>query len=338
MTTLQILWFVLIAVLLTGYAVLDGFDLGVGVLHLFARGDGERRKMLNSIGPVWDGNEVWLLTGGGAIFAAFPPVYASVFSGFYLALMLVLLGLIFRAVSLEFRSKVQSPTWRTAWDVGFSVGSILPALLFSVALGNIIRGLHLDASGNYAGTFLALLNPYSLMVGVTGLAAFTTHGALWIVLKTDGALQARARRWAGWAGGAWIVLLLAVTTWTLLSPADLAHNFATHPALFTVPATAGVALGVAAGAHSRRLELPAFLASGAAIALMFATAAVTLFPDLVPATDPELSLTIFNASSSRRTLITMAIMAAIGVPLVLAYTSYAYWTFRGKTRVEPDGY
>ena len=190
---LQTTWFLLVGVLLAGYTILDGFDLGVGTLHLFlAKDDRERRTSLNSIGPVWDGNEVWLLTGGGALFAAFPPVYATVFSGFYLALMLLLVALIVRAVSLEFRSKEASPRWRQGWDVAFAVSSALPALLFGVALGNVLRGVPLDADGEYAGTFFTLLNPFALVVGLGGLAMFVMQGACWLNLKTEGAMKARA--------------------------------------------------------------------------------------------------------------------------------------------------
>ena len=178
MTTYQIIWFILVGVLLGGYALLDGFDLGVGFWHLFTKGDRARRIALTSIGPVWDGNEVWLLTGGGALFAAFPPVYATVFSGFYLAMMLVVISLIFRAVALEFRSKVEDERWRKAWDVAFSLGSILAALLFGVAVGNVLRGVPLDGEGNFTGTFFGLLNPYSLVFGLLSVAMVATHGAL----------------------------------------------------------------------------------------------------------------------------------------------------------------
>ena len=205
MSTLQVIWFLLIGILLAGYAILDGFDLGVGFWHLFGKKDEERRIFIRSIGPVWDGNEVWLLTAGGALFAAFPPVNASVFSGFYLALVLVLLGLIFRVVSIEFRNQLEDPSWRRRWDLAFSLGSALPALLFGVALGNLVRGLLLDESGDYIGGFFALLNPYSLLVGVTGVAMFATHGALYLALKTEGELQVRAR---GWASRAWIAYLV----------------------------------------------------------------------------------------------------------------------------------
>jgi cytochrome d ubiquinol oxidase subunit II len=339
MTALQVTWFVLIAVLLTGYAVLDGFDLGVGFWHLFAKKDRERRTFLQAIGPVWDGNEVWLLTGGGAIFAAFPPVYATVFSGLYLALMLVLVGLIFRAVSMEFRSKVESPRWRSAWDVAFSLGSIIPALLFGVAVGNILRGLPLDVDGNFTGTFLGLLNPYSLLVGLTGLAMFAAHGAMYLHVKTEGDLAARSRSWARLSHLVFVVLLLASSGWSLASRPWLLDNHLSMPVLMLVPALAFISLAVVQHALARGRGLRAFMASSVTIVCLIATVAVSLFPSIVPAAgDPSLSLTVFDASSSRRTLATMLVLAAIGMPVVILYTIFAYRTFAGKVTVDENGY
>src|SRR5271157_1701672 len=193
---LNTIWFILVGVLLTGYAVLDGFDLGIGALHLFTNKDEERRVMINAIGPVWDGNEVWLVTGGGALFAAFPDVYATVFSGFYLALMLLLASLIFRAVAIEFRSKQPMRWWRQMWDIGFSVGSLLSGLLMGVALGNIAWGVPIDEHGEFAGTFLGLLTPYPVLVGITTVALFMMHGAIYGTMKTEGALHDKLRVWA----------------------------------------------------------------------------------------------------------------------------------------------
>ena len=186
-------WFILVGVLFTGYAILDGFDLGAGALHLFTRGDTERRLVINSIGPVWDGNEVWLVTGGGALFAAFPAVYATVFSGFYLALMFLLFALIFRAVAIEFRSKQPMTWWRRAWDVGFSIGSIVAALLIGVAMGNLVWGIPLRPDGEYGGSFWHLVRPYPLLIGVTTVALFMMHGAIYLVMKTEGDLHEKIR-------------------------------------------------------------------------------------------------------------------------------------------------
>jgi cytochrome d ubiquinol oxidase subunit II len=338
MSALQITWFVLVVVLIAGYAVLDGFDLGVGLWHLVARGDGERRTMLNAIGPVWDGNEVWLLTAGGSLFAAFPPVYAATLSGFYLPIMLVLLGLIFRAVSIEFRSKLEATAWRRTWDVAFSLGSLTAAFLFGVAVGNVMRGLPLSPAGDYTGTVLDLLNPFSLLVGFTALAMFATHGALWIVLKTEGTLERRARRWVwiGWAS--WCAAFAALTVWVLAAHPALRENYAHAPALFALPAATAAALVAAAVLHRDRRALAAFSASSVAVVLLIATAAASLYPVMVPAADPARSLTLFNASSSERTLGAMLVVAGIGMPLVLLYTAYVYRTFKGKTEVDPDGY
>lgn len=339
MSTLQIVWFLLVGVLLGGYALLDGFDLGVGFWHLFTKEDRDRRVLLNSIGPVWDGNEVWLLTGGGAIFAAFPPVYATIFSGFYLAMMLVLLALILRAVSLEFRSKTESPTWRGLWDLAFAVGSVLAALLFGVALGNVLRGIPIDEAGNYGGTFFGLLNPYSLLLGLLAVAMVATHGALYIVLKAGGDLEARAKGWAVKASFVYIALFLAAAAWTVGGKPHLMENYAAAPVLWALPVLAlagmiGVPLFTKRGAPGK-----AFVASSVAIAGLFGTAGAGLFPRWVPALgDPSRSLTIFNSSSSELTLKTMLVMALVGMPLVIGYTIFIYRTFRGKVEIDEHSY
>ncbi len=213
---LNTIWFILVGVLFTGYAVLDGFDLGIGALHLFTKDDTERRILINSIGPVWDGNEVWLVTGGGALFAAFPNVYATVFSGFYLALMLLLASLIFRAVAIEFRSKQPMRWWRQMWDIGFAGGSIVSALLIGTALGNIAWGVPVNARGEFAGTFLGLLTPYPLLVGVTTVALFMMHGAIYGVMKTEGALHDKLRVWAMRCIIFFVICAVTLTMATLL--------------------------------------------------------------------------------------------------------------------------
>ncbi|RJO67529.1 MAG: cytochrome d ubiquinol oxidase subunit II [Myxococcales bacterium] len=337
--TLQIIWFFLVAVLIIGYAILDGFDLGVGFWHFFAKDDREQRTLIQSIGPFWDGNEVWLLTGGGAIFAAFPPVYATVFSGFYLALMLVLFALIFRAVAIEMRNQEESRRWRKAWDVAFGLGSSLPALLFGVALGNILRGLPLNAHGDYTGGFFGLLNPYSLLIGLVGFAMLAVQGALWIALKTENSLQARA---FGWAKVSWIgfaALFVAGTIASLFTQPQHLSNYGAAPVLWLLPILAVLAIGATGFLVFRKDEWKAFLASSVSIALMLGLAAAAIFPNLVPALDdPGLSLTIYNASSSQLTLTAMLIIALIGMPLVLAYTIWVYRFFKGKVRVDEAGY
>ena len=339
MTALQVTWFFLIGVLLIGYAILDGFDLGVGFWHLFVSKDEERRIGLNAIGPVWDGNEVWLLTGGGALFAAFPPVYASVFSGFYLAVMLLLLALISRAASMEFRSKVEHPRWRSAWDTAFSLGSSAAALLFGVALGNILRGVPLDLDGNYTGSFLGLLNPYALLIGVMGWAMLATHGALYLCLKASGELETRACAWASKAWTVYAGLSMLSMVSTVGWQAHLLTNYWHWPVLFLVPLGTVVAVGAIKWLLQQGQIWRAFLASSAAIAGWMATSGLGLFPRLVPALgNPERSLTAFNSSSSQTTLTIMLVLALLGMPLVLVYTVYIYRLFRGKVVLDEHSY
>jgi cytochrome d ubiquinol oxidase subunit II len=342
---LQIVWFLLFFVLVAGYAILDGFDLGAGVLSLFTRDDGERRVIVNAVAPVWDGNEVWLLTGGGALFAAFPPVYATVFSGFYLALMLVLLGLILRAVSMEFRGKVDDPGWRRLWDVAFGVGSLLPALLFGVAVGNLLRGLPLatvtDAVGTrveFAGSFFGLLNPFSLLVGLAGLAMMVTQGALWLGLKADGPLRERATRWTGVAWLAWVVCGTLAAVVAFFDTPALLPTAAGRPLFWVFLVLMLAALAVVPAWRRARPGL-AFLASSTAVAAQVGVGAATIFPNLVPSrTDAALSLTLANASSTRGTLSTMLVIALIGVPIVLVYTAVIYRAFRGKVVLDEHSY
>ncbi|MGZ6314213.1 MAG: cytochrome d ubiquinol oxidase subunit II [Candidatus Limnocylindrales bacterium] len=339
MPSLQTVWFVLIGVLLVGYAVLDGFDLGAGIVHLFvARNDEERRSVLNAIGPVWDGNEVWLITGGGALFAAFPLVYATVFSGFYLAVMLLLGALILRAVSIEFRSKETNGLWRRSWDAGFALGSALAALLFGVALGNVVRGLPLDAGGVYRGGLAGLLNPFAIVMGLLTLGLAAQQGSSWLVLKTEGALQARARV-TGLAA-----TLLVVAAWivaTVIAWGDsnrIFDNFGRTPPAWTGPVAAALALAAMLYAYRRRQELLAFLLSSVVVAGLAVTAGATLYPNLVPAADATRSLTVDNAHSSDITLTVMLIVALVGMPIVLAYTGYVYWKFKGKVQLDEAGY
>jgi cytochrome d ubiquinol oxidase subunit II len=339
MSTLQVIWFLLIGILLTGYAILDGFDLGVGFWHLFTKSNKDRRTMLNTIGPVWDGNEVWLLTGGGAMFAAFPDVYATVFSGLYLALMLVLFALIFRAVSLEFRSKVDSAGWRQTWDTAFALGSIIPALLFGVAVGNILRGLPLDASMNNTGSFWDLLNPYSLLVGLLALSMFATHGALYLWLKTDGDLKRSAKYWARKTWIAFLSLFAIATAITIIFQPQLVQNWMALPFLWIVPILTLLAMILIRVYIKHGHAGKTFIASCLSIVGLMAIGAISIFPNMVPAlNDPALNLTISNASSSPLTLKTMLIIAIIGMPFVLGYSIWVHRAFGGKTSAGPDIY
>lgn len=334
MDTLQTIWFLLVGILIAGYAVLDGFDLGVGMLHLFiARNDRERRTLLGSIGPLWDGNEVWLLTGGGAIFAAFPRVYATVFSGFYLALMLLLAALIARATAVEFRSKEESPLWRSAWDVTFAVSSLVAALLFGVAIGNIVRGIPLTSDGEFAGTFVSLLNPFAIGTGLLTVAMFVMHGASWLSLKTEGDLRERALTAGTVAWSAFVILWIIVTA-ASIRYAHLWANY--HNALsWIAPLAFVVPVAWFPFAISARRRLP-FITSSLAITALIGTFGEALYPNLVPALgDPSASLTIANASSTMPTLRVMLTIALIGMPFVIGYTIFIYRRFAGPVRVDP---
>jgi cytochrome bd ubiquinol oxidase subunit II len=337
---LNLVWFGLVGVLFTGYVILDGFDLGVGVLHLFAaKKDEERRVFINAIGPVWDGNEVWLVTGGGALFAAFPAVYATVFSGFYLAFMALLCALIFRAVAIEFRSKHPSSHWRAFWDIGFAAGSTGSALLIGVAMGNIAWGIPIDPRGEFAGTFLGLLHPYALLMGVTTVALFAMHGSIYLVLKTEGEVQARVRQWVNPLIITFILSYVIATLATLLYVPHITEAFRREPWFFAIviPVVLLVANIPREVNHGR--DFFAFLSSCGAMAGLMAIFGVGMFPNLVYSVpEPTHSLTAYNAASSRKTLGIMLTIALIGVPVVLAYTTSIYWIFRGKVKLDKMSY
>jgi cytochrome d ubiquinol oxidase subunit II len=336
---LNIIWFLLIAVLLVGYAILDGFDLGVGVLHLITKDEEEKRININAIGPVWDGNEVWLLTGGGALFAAFPVVYATVFSGFYLALMLLLFALIFRAVSFEFRGKVESPKWKRTWDTAFGVGSLLPAVLFGVAVGNILRGVPISENGTFTGSFFTLLNPYSILVGVLSLVLFTMHGAIYMTMKSSGNQLERMKNIAPRLWITYVAVYVVVTLYSFFEAGFLFQSILSNPlfwVLFILMLAAIIYIPVAL--KSEKFGR-AFFASSFTIACMMGLMAVSLFPRLVPSlTDLSYSLTIYNASSTDRTLFTMLVIALIGMPFVIGYTIFIYRAFKGKVQIGEGSY
>ena len=332
-------WFLLIWFLLAGYAVLDGFDLGVGMLHLFARNDRERRIHINAIGPVWDGNEVWLITGGGALFAAFPVVYATVFSGFYLAFILLLLALTFRAVALEFRGQVDHPGWRRFWDWSFGLGSLISTVVFGVAVGNILRGLPIAADGSLNVPFLSLLNPYALLIGILCLVMFVMQGAAFLTLKTGEDLQKRMAKWAIVAWVPFVLLYLAATVATFFVSPFLFTAIAGKPLFWIFLLILLAAIICVPIANRARRFLPAFLASSATIVAMIGLTAVSLFPRLVPSsTALENSLTVYNASSTPRTLTVMLVIALIGMPIVIAYSAYVYRVFAGRVVITEESY
>ncbi|MDR2197153.1 MAG: cytochrome d ubiquinol oxidase subunit II [Coriobacteriales bacterium] len=350
---LQILWFLLIAILLVGYFILDGFDLGSGILYPFiAKDEKEKAIVRRSVGPLWDGNEVWLLTAGGALFAAFAPAYATSFSGFYLAIMLVLFGLIFRALAVEFRSR-DGEKWRRFWDVSFCVGSFLPALLFGAAIGNVIEGVALDGAGDYRGGFFALLNPFALLCAVLGLVAFLAQGAAWLALKSPlgSELRERAIRLRSVFNILELVVFVLVTVFFFVAVLPtfgpervglpLAYGFA---GLFLVGwLVTRILLG-------KGNDLLIFLATNLIPVALIGITAASLFPYLIPASaNPQgivtwflapgadqanLGLTIFNSSGSELSLLCMTIITCIGLPLVLVYHVIIYRTFRGRVGEE----
>jgi len=326
---LETLWFVLIAVLWTGFFFLEGFDFGVGILLPFiGKDDEDRRVMINTIGPTWDGNEVWLLTAGGAMFAAFPIWYATMFSGFYLALFLILIGLIVRGVAFEYRSKNPSSEWRRAWDGAIFIGSLLPALLFGVAFGNLVRGVEIDAAGEYVGGFWALLNPYSLTMGIASLVLFTLHGALFLSLKSRGVIYDRAVEVAKPLSIAAAAVLAVALVWSYVQA-----DSGVVPGL--LPIAAVVLLGVVIWLTYAKQFAWAFVFTGLTIVAVVAAIFIGMYPDVMTSTiDPAYSLTVFNASSTTMTLQIMSIVALIFVPIVLVYQSWSYWVFR--KRVGPE--
>lgn len=335
---LHVLWFLLLGVLLMGYAILDGFDLGVGILHPLVRGDHERRLVLNSIGPLWDGNEVWLVTFGGALFAAFPEAYATVLSGFYLPVILVLLSIIGRAISIEFRSKSQSRFWRGYWDFSFFLSSLVATLVFGVALGNVVGGIELSPQGRYVGGLAGLVQPFALAVGLLAVAGAAMHGALYLQLKVEDELRRQVRRWAFVAFFAFVALNLVVAGMALHGVPHLLRNFERWPVVWIMPVLVALALANIPRGLVRDRPLQAFASSCASIAGLTFLAAAALYPNLVVSSSGTHHLDIWRAASSEATLRLMAIIAAIGMPLVATYTVTVYWVFRGKVKLDDSSY
>ncbi|WP_328766641.1 cytochrome d ubiquinol oxidase subunit II [Streptomyces sp. NBC_00286] len=321
-------WFALIAVLWIGYFFLEGFDFGIGILtKLLARGEAERRVLINTVGPVWDGNEVWLLTAGGATFAAFPVWYATLFSGFYLPLLAILVCLIVRVVAFEYRGKRDDTRWKRNWEHALFWTSLLPAFLWGVAFANIVHGVKIDAEGEYAGTVLDLLNPYALLGGLVTLTLFTFHGAVFAALKTRGDIRDRARTLAGRAGLATAGFALVFLLWTQGSGGNVRSLVAL---VLTVVALLG-----ALAANQRAREGWAFALSGVTVAGAVAMLFLALYPDVMPSSlNSAWSLTVSNASSSTYTLTVMTWVAAIMTPVVLLYQGWTYWVFRKRIGVE----
>jgi cytochrome d ubiquinol oxidase subunit II len=324
---LTTVWFILIGVLWAGYFLLEGFDFGVGILlPVLGRDDRSRRLAINTIGPVWDANEVWVLVAGGATFAAFPEWYATLFSGFFLPLLLILVALIVRGLAFEYRGKRDSVRWKRGWDLAIFWGSLIPAVLWGVAFANILRGVPLDASHEYVGGFLNLLNPYALLGGLTTLALFTLHGAVFLALKTDGPMRADAGRLAARLALVAVPIAAAFLIWTGLANLD-GWGIA-------LSVSAATALLAAVPMTRARREGRAFAATGATIVLAVAALFVTLFPNVMPSTlDPAGGLTVTNASSTPYTLTVMTWVAAAFTPIVLLYQGWTYWVFRKRLKL-----
>jgi cytochrome bd ubiquinol oxidase subunit II len=364
--TLKIIWWIFVCVLLIGFAVMDGFDMGVAALLPFvARDDDQRRVLINAIGPTWEGNQVWFITAGGALFAAWPMVYATAFSGFYWALLLVLFALFLRPVGFDYRSKVDDPRWRNLWDWGLFVGGAVPALVFGVAFGNLLQGVPFELDrfmrSTYTGTFLQLLNPFALLAGIVSLSMLIMHGAVYMQMRTEGVLNTRARKAVRFFGILFVAAFIVAGIWqfkgvngyrivampdpgTVVTPLDKTvavtadgwqQNFAQRPPTLAAPVVAftGALLAMVLSAAGRPGF--AFLASSLSLAGVIMTAAVAMFPFVLPSsTAPDVSLTAYDAVSSHRTLNLMFIAVAVLLPIVLAYTTWAYRVLRGKITEE----
>jgi cytochrome bd ubiquinol oxidase subunit II len=334
------IWFWVLGAMLTAYAVLDGYDLGVGSLSLWiAKTDEERRLALNTIGPVWNGNEVWLLAAGGMMVVSFPRIYAVAFSGFYLALMLVLWLLILRGVSIEFRSQSKNHLWREMWDAGFWIGSILLALLLGVALGNVVHGLPIGADGYFQGTFGIMLNPYSLLTGILSVVVLAWHGTNYLRVKTEGALFERAVRWSRTLWWIVVAMVIVVTIATFIVLAGSPRTFHVHPAAWVIPFLILVALVWGFLSREAGRSNAAFRSSVLLIVALMLTAALTVFPNLLPSTvNPQYSLNIYNSASSPHALRVSLIANAFGMVAVIVYSTYVHRVFHGKVRLEEGHY
>jgi len=332
-------WFLVVGALFSGYAILDGFDLGAGAWHLFFKDDKSRRIALNAVGPVWDGNEVWLVIGGGALFAGFPEAYATLFSAMYIPFILFLGFLIFRAVSIEFRGKEPMKWWRNLWDISYSVSSAALALLLGVVLGNVLIGINMDDRYIFTGHWLEFLNPYSLAVGLTTLALFMTHGAIYLTMKTEGALFKKITRLLRISILAFAGLFLVVTLISVFYFQHLIDRFLDQPILFVVPLLAFLSIANVPRLASKGLYLRSFIFSALAISFMLITVAIELFPVIIlNRADPAFSMSIYDAASSDKALGIMLTITAIGFPLVIFYTVFVYRTFWGKVKLDETSY
>ncbi|MEM9919968.1 MAG: cytochrome d ubiquinol oxidase subunit II [Bacteroidota bacterium] len=333
------LWFLVVGAVFSGYAILDGFDLGAGALHLFFKKDESRRIALNAVGPVWDGNEVWLVIGGGTLFAGFPVLYATLFSAMYIPFMLFLLFIILRAISIEFRSKEPMRWWRRGWDFIYSFSSILLAFLLGVVLGNVLLGFPLDEQYEFIGSGWQFLNPYALLTGLTTLALMTMHGGIYLCLKTEGRLFDKVERLLKRAIIAFVILFALVSIYTLIYIPHLSDDFRSNPVLFVIPALALLSIANIPRLVNKQRFKAAFIFSALTISFSLVLAAIELYPTLLFATnDLQNSIDVYNAAASEKSLGIMLVFVVIGVPLVLAYTYIVYRTFWGKVKMDETSY
>lgn len=338
--TLELLWYIVVGFAIVAYTVLDGFDLGVGALHLCARTDEQRRIFLNAIGPVWDGNEVWIVIVMGGLFAGFPNAYATVFSGFYSLLMILIAALIFRPIAIEFRSKRPSAIWRSAWDFVFCASSIAMAFIMGLLVGNVIEGIPLNASQDYIGDFSGFFRPYSIVVGIMSIALFTMHGAMYLNMKTEGESHAVVHRWINKTILVFLFWYIVTTFATLLYMPHMTRRIEENPYFLIFPLLSLLAIANIPWQVRKKNDGWAFISSSLAIISLLILFSLGTFPYIVRSTiDPSAnSVTLYNSASSKETLAILLIVVAIGVPLVLAYGAWIYRIFRGKVKLEKSSY
>jgi len=333
-------WFLVIGALFTGYAILEGFDFGAGSWHLLLKNEQDRRIALNAVGPVWDGNEVWLVIGGGALFAGFPIVYASMFSAMYTPLMLFLAFIIFRAVSIEFRSKEEMLWWKKTWDIAYSVSNIMLAFLLGVVLGNVLQGIAIDANNNYQGNaLLDFITPYSALTGLTTLTLFMSHGAIYLILKSEGKLYDKLAIFQKYAMISFIVIFGITSLFTLLYIPHLSDKLKENPIMFLFPLLITLSIANIPRLAFKKQYFKAFLFSSITISLLMMLCAIELFPNLlISSIDNQYNITIYSAASSVKSLKIMMTIVAIGLPLVALYFGFVYKTFRGKVKLDETSY
>lgn len=333
------LWFLVVGGVFSGYVILDGLDLGAGALHLFFKKDESRRIALNAVGPVWDGNEVWLVIGGGTLFAGFPVLYASMFSAMYIPLMLFLLFIILRAISIEFRSKEPMKWWRNTWDISYSISSIMIALLLGIVLGNVLQGMPLNEQLEFEGSWLMFINPYAILVGIMTLLLMTVHGAIYLCIKTEGKLFEKVERLLMRSIILFIVIFILVSIYSLLYIPNLSDSFKSNYWLYTIPIIAILSIANIPRLTTKRKFKRAIAFSALTFSSLLVLVAIELYPSLIiSSSDINNSITIYNASASEKSLGIMLLFVAIGIPLVITYTIIVYKAFWGKVKMDETSY